>query len=53
MPKISRSIEASQTDSEAAKTAYDLVCVSVAGETTRAFTDICTWQTTASGWAFG
>ncbi|AMC35001.1 RND transporter [Janthinobacterium sp. B9-8] len=39
--KISRGIEASQADSEAAKAAYDLVRVSVAGETTRAFADIC------------
>ncbi|MDW5419065.1 TolC family protein [Iodobacter sp. CM08] len=41
--KISRGIEASQADSEAAKAAYDLVRVSVAGETTRAFADICSF----------
>jgi outer membrane protein, multidrug efflux system len=41
--KISRGIEASQADSEAAKAAYDLVRVSVAGETTRAYADICSF----------
>ena len=39
--KISRSTEAAQADSEAAEAAYDLVRVAVAGETTRAFADIC------------